>query len=47
MIDFGEKVLAYTEGLDQEAFIAEGLTYDATLRNPLKIVGEEGKKTAT
>ena len=22
MIDFGEKVLAYTEGLDQEAFVA-------------------------
>ncbi len=23
MIDFGEKVLAYTEGMDHEAFIAE------------------------
>ena len=39
MIDFGEKVLAYTEGLDQEAFIADGLTYDATLRN-LQLIGE-------
>ena len=29
MIEFGEKVLAYTDGLDQEAFIADGLTYDA------------------
>ena len=39
MIEFGEKVLAYTEGLDQEAFIADGLTYDATLRN-LQLIGE-------
>ncbi len=39
MIDFGEKVLAYTEGLDQKAFIADGLTYDATLRN-LQLIGE-------
>ena len=40
MIEFGEKVLAYTDGLDQEAFIADGLTYDATLRNP-QLIGEE------
>lgn len=39
MFDFGEKVLAYTEGLDQEAFVASGLTYDATLRN-LQLIGE-------
>ena len=39
MIEFGEKVLAYTDGLDQEAFIAHGLTYDATLRN-LQLIGE-------
>lgn len=39
MIEFGEKVLAYTEGLNQEAFIADGLTYDATLRN-LQLIGE-------
>lgn len=39
MIDFGEKVLAYTEGLDLKAFIADGLTYDATLRN-LQLIGE-------
>ena len=39
MIEFGEKVLAYTDGLDQEAFIADGLTYDATLRN-LQLIGE-------
>ncbi len=39
MIDFSEKVLAYTEGLDQETFVASGLTYDATLRN-LQLIGE-------
>lgn len=39
MIDFGEKVLAYTEGMDQEAFIADEITYDATLRN-LQLIGE-------
>lgn len=39
MIEFGEKVLSYTEGMDQDAFIADGLTYDATLRN-LELIGE-------
>ena len=39
MIEFGEKVLDYTDGLDQEAFIAHGLTCDATLRN-LQLIGE-------
>lgn len=39
MIDFSEKVLAYTDGLDQEAFIASGLNYDASVRN-LELIGE-------
>ena len=39
MIEFCEKVLAYTEGLDQAAFVADGRTYDATLRN-LELIGE-------
>ena len=39
MIDFGEKVLSYTDGLDQEAFTAKTLVYDATLRN-LELIGE-------
>ena len=39
MIDFGEKVLAYTDGYDQEGFVASGLNYDATLRN-LELIGE-------
>jgi len=39
MIDFAEKVLAYSEGLDQKTFIAKGLNYDATVRN-LELLGE-------
>ncbi len=33
MIDFSEKVLAYTAGFDQASFVTSGLTYDATARN--------------
>ena len=32
MILFSEKVLAYTEGLDQDSFEADDKAYDATLR---------------
>ncbi len=39
MLDFGERVLSYTNGLDQDAFVADGLTYDATLRN-IQLIGE-------
>lgn len=39
MIGFAEKVLVYTEGLDQAGFEASNLTYDATLRN-LELIGE-------
>jgi uncharacterized protein with HEPN domain len=39
MIGFGEKVVAYTRGFDQERFVASGMTYDATLRN-LELIGE-------
>lgn len=39
MIDFAEKVLAYTNGLNQADFIISGLNYDATLRN-LELIGE-------
>jgi uncharacterized protein with HEPN domain len=39
MIGFAEKVIAYTNGLDQTAFVASGLNYDATLRN-LELIGE-------
>jgi len=39
MIGFADKVIAYTDGLDQVAFIASGLNYDATVRN-LELIGE-------
>ena len=39
MIGFCEKVRNYTEGLDREAFVADELVYDATLRN-LGLIGE-------
>lgn len=39
MIRFGEKVLAYTNGLDQSRFVANSVHYDATLRN-LELIGE-------
>ena len=39
MIEFAERVLSYTEGLDQEQFTADERTYDATLRN-IELIGE-------
>ena len=39
MIRFAERALSYTEGFDQERFVASGLTYDATLRN-IELIGE-------
>ncbi len=39
MIRFASNVLSYTEGMDQSAFIASGISYDATLRN-LELIGE-------
>jgi uncharacterized protein with HEPN domain len=39
MIGFAEKVLAYTRGFDQAAFVVSGLNYDATIRN-LELIGE-------
>ena len=39
MLDFSEKVLAYTDGLDERAFFTGDLTYDATIHNIL-LIGE-------
>ncbi len=39
MIDCAEKVIAYTDGLDQTSFVASRLNYDATIRN-LELIGE-------
>lgn len=39
MIEFAEKVQLFTDGMDQDTFVSDALTYDATLRN-LELVGE-------
>ena len=39
MIEFGERVLSYAQGLDQEGFVSDTRTYDATLRN-IELIGE-------
>jgi len=36
LIDFAAKVPVSADGLDQKGFLASGVTYDATLRNPEK-----------
>ena len=39
MLEFGEKVLSFTNELDEHAFTADVRTYDATLRN-IELMGE-------
>lgn len=39
MIDFAQQVSNYTAGLNQEAFFANRLIHDATLRN-MELIGE-------
>lgn len=39
MRTFAQKVLSYTQGLDQRQFVESGMRYDATLRN-LELIGE-------
>ena len=39
MIEFAEKVLAYTKGVDQGTLVADPLRYDAVPRN-LELIGE-------
>lgn len=39
MIECANKVMFYTEGFDRAGFMANGLAYDATLRN-LELIGE-------
>lgn len=38
-IGFSEKVVVYTDGMDQEKFVTSGLNYDATVHN-LILLGE-------
>ena len=46
MIEFGEKVISFTTGLDQDAFIADALIYDATMRN-IELIGEAATHVPT
>ena len=39
MLEFSRRVILYTDGFDQDRFVASGLNYDATLRN-LELIGE-------
>ncbi len=39
MIEFGENVLSFTDGMDRDAFIGDARTYHAVLRN-LELIGE-------
>ena len=39
MLEFSRRVILYTDGFDQDSFVASGLNYDATLRN-LELIGE-------
>ena len=39
MVEFGERVVSYTAGLDRDVFVADRRTYDATLRN-IELIGE-------
>lgn len=39
MIEFCEKVVSYCSGKSQDEFLADTMTYDATLRN-LELIGE-------
>ena len=39
MIEFAKKTMLFTDGMDQDAFVGDVRTYDATLRN-LELIGE-------
>ena len=39
MVEFCERVMAYTAGFDLPALLADRMRYDATLRN-LELIGE-------
>ena len=43
MITFAERALDYTSALDREAFAADRLRYDATLRN-IELIGEAASR---
>ena len=44
MITFSENILSYSSGMNQDEFLADNITYDATLRN-LELIGEAATHT--
>ena len=40
MLQFCDRVLAYTQGIERTAFTLDAMRYDATLRN-LELMGEQ------
>lgn len=45
MIEFCGRALAYTQGMNQQAFAADRMRYDAALRN-LELMGETATRVA-
>ena len=39
MIEFAERIVSYTQGMDKDTFLADRRTYDATMRN-IELIGE-------
>lgn len=42
MVEFSQRILTYTEGLDRESFEASNLNFDATIRN-IELIGEAAR----
>lgn len=43
MLEFCDRVMAYTSGVDLEVFLADRMRYDATLRN-VELIGEAASR---
>lgn len=43
MLEFGQAVLSYTEGMDRDEFVADRRTYDAVMRN-IELIGESAAR---
>lgn len=43
MLEFGKKVLSYTEGMNRDEFVADRRTYDAVMRN-IELIGESAAR---
>ena len=43
MLEFGQRTLSYTDGMDQQEFVADKRTYDAVMRN-IELIGESAAR---